>query len=83
MRSIFIQIISAIIILFLLKEEKLSRSFIILFSTVSLILISTEKLISRRVLNYLRTKGRNIRSFLLVCRSKVTRRQDNRRWRSS
>ncbi len=78
-RSIFVQIISAIIILFLLKEDRLSRTFIILFSTTSLILMSTEKLISRRIINYLRSKGRNIRSLVLVCRSKVTRRQDS--WR--
>ncbi|MCH8326261.1 MAG: undecaprenyl-phosphate glucose phosphotransferase [Bacteroidetes bacterium] len=65
-RNIFIQIICTIIILFLLKEERLSRYFVILFSTTSLILISTEKLILRRVLNYLRSKGRNIRSLIII-----------------
>ena len=65
-RNIFIQIISAIIILFLLKEGRLSRYFIILFSIISLILISTEKFILRRVLNYMRKKGRNIRSLLII-----------------
>lgn len=65
-RIIFIQIISAIIILFLLKEERLSRYFIILFSTTTLILISVEKLILRRILNYARLKGRNIRGLLII-----------------
>jgi len=65
-RIIFIQIISAIIILFLLKEERLSRYFIILFSTITLILISVEKLILRRILNYARLKGRNIRGLLII-----------------
>ena len=66
LRNIFIQIISAIIILFLLKEYRLSRQFIILFSLALLIFIGLEKLILRRILNTLRTKGRNVRSLIII-----------------
>ncbi len=65
-RNVFILIMSAIIVLFLLKEDKLSRYFIILFSLSSLILLGSEKFILRRIMNFMRKKGRNIRSLLII-----------------
>ncbi|PJA98350.1 MAG: undecaprenyl-phosphate glucose phosphotransferase [Ignavibacteriales bacterium CG_4_9_14_3_um_filter_30_11] len=66
LRNIFIQIISAIIILFLLKEYRLSRQFIILFSIILLVSIGFEKLILRRIINSFRSKGRNLRNLVII-----------------
>ena len=65
-KNIIIIFISSIIILFLLKEERLSRDFVGYFTLLSLILLSTEKFLFRQTLNIIRKRGRNLRSLLIV-----------------
>ncbi len=72
-KNIFVQAIGTIIILFLTREELLSRSFIFVFVTIALIFISVEKLLFRRVLIFLRRKGKNIRNLLIVGAGEVGR----------
>lgn len=66
LKSFVIQVIGTVIILYLLKDDDMPRYFIILFALISIILLSTEKLIFRKTLNYLRAQGRNIRNLLIV-----------------
>lgn len=65
-KNIIILFISTIIILFLLKEEGLSRYFVALFSFASFLLLGMEKFLFRNLLNLLRKKGRNLRNLLIV-----------------
>lgn len=65
-KNIIILIASSMIILFLLREYHLERYFIISFSIMLLLLLITEKIFFRSILNYLRKKGRNLRSLLII-----------------
>lgn len=65
-KNVIVLSISTIIILFLLKEEKLSRIFVAYFISLSFILLSIEKFLVRALLNYLRRRGRNLRNLLIV-----------------
>lgn len=57
---------ASIIILFVVKNETLSRLFVLYQSIILFTLISAEKYSIRRFLNYLRKKGRNLRTMLIV-----------------
>ncbi len=70
-KNVIILSISTIIILFLLKEEKLSRIFVAYFISISFILLSIEKFLVRALLNYLRRRGRNLRNLLIIGAGKV------------
>ncbi len=65
-KNIIIQLVSAMIILFLLKEYNLSRSFIGEFSISLLFLLGIEKILFRYILNVVRKKGRNLRNLLII-----------------
>ena len=65
-KNIFVQAVMAMIVLFLVREEVLSRSFIFMFVLVLFVSITYEKYIFRQVLIYLRKKGRNLRSLLII-----------------
>ena len=54
------------ITLFLLKEYRLSRVFIIAFSISLLVLLSIDKILFRYILSVIRIKGRNLRNLLIV-----------------
>ena len=72
-KNVTVILVSSIIILFLLKEERLSRFFVILFSLLNIILLSIEKITFRNYLNFLRKRGRNLRSLLIVGAGEVGR----------
>lgn len=57
---------ATIIILFVIKNETLSRLFVLYQSVILFTLIIAEKYSIRRFLNYLRKKGRNLRTMLIV-----------------
>lgn len=57
---------ATIIILFVIKNETLSRLFVLYQSALLFTLILVEKYSIRRFLNYLRKKGRNLRTMLIV-----------------
>lgn len=65
-KNMIIIFVSTIIILFLLKEENLSRYFVVVFSIGSLVLLGIEKFLFREILNLLRKKGRNLRNLLII-----------------
>lgn len=65
-KNIIVMLASSMMILFLLKEYGLSRIFITIFSLLLLIMLSSEKILFRYILNILRTKGRNLRNLLIV-----------------
>ncbi len=65
-KNVFVQAVMAMMVLFQLREENLSRYFIFMFTLVLLVSIFYEKYIFRRVLIFLRSKGRNLRSLLII-----------------
>ena len=65
-KNIIIQIIGAILILFLLKEESLSRGFVFLYALFLLVLLMGEKYLVRHMLYRLRVGGRNLRNLLII-----------------
>lgn len=66
LKTISFQFISIVILIFLFNEYNLRRTFILVYSVSLTILIVTQKYVLRRYLNYLRTKGRNIRNLLII-----------------
>jgi len=72
-KNIFVQSIAAMMVLFLVKEDTLSRYFIFMFTLILLVALTYEKYILRRVLIFLRGKGRNLRSLLIIGAGEVGR----------
>lgn len=70
-KNVLIQTLTSVFVLFFIKEIVLSRQFVLLYSSILLCSISLEKYIFRQVLNFLRRKGRNMRSILIVGAGKV------------
>ncbi|MBN2571476.1 MAG: undecaprenyl-phosphate glucose phosphotransferase [Ignavibacteriales bacterium] len=66
LKNVIIQIISLILLLFIIKEEDLTRLFVLYYFIISFFLLLVQKYILRKVLHFLRKRGRNIRSVLLV-----------------
>jgi len=65
-KNIFFQSLCAVVILFLLEKEILSKFFVIAYSTYVMLLLTFEKYLFRTLLQYLRKRGRNLRSILIV-----------------
>jgi len=72
-KNIFVQSVAAMMILFLVREEYLTRYFVFMFTLVLLISLTYEKYILRRILIFLRKKGRNLRSLLIIGAGEVGR----------
>ena len=72
-KNICAQVVSAIIILFLIKESELSRFFVLIYSGLLLILLGLSKYLVRRLLIAFRMKGRNIRKLLIIGAGEVGR----------
>ncbi len=66
LKSYVIQVISTVVILYLLKDDDMPRYFILVFASTGIVWISTEKFIFRKILNRIRAKGRNARNLLIV-----------------
>ena len=64
-KNIFIQVLAAIVILFLVKEIKLNRLFVIIYSPL-LFLIIPQKILLKKLLKYFRKRGINIKKLLIV-----------------
>lgn len=65
-KNVLVQVVATVFILFFLKEISLSRTFVIYYSGILIILVSLEKYLFRRILNLFRRKGRNLRSLLII-----------------
>jgi putative colanic acid biosynthesis UDP-glucose lipid carrier transferase len=72
-KNILIQFIAAVCILFLMKDLVLSRTFVFVYGMVSMAAIALERFLLRRVLNWLRRRGRNLRHILIVGAGEVGR----------
>ena len=72
-KNICVQVVSVIVILFLLKESELSRYFVFIYSGLLLILLGLSKYLVRRLLIAFRMKGRNIRKLLIIGAGEVGR----------
>lgn len=66
LKTISFQLIGIIILIFLVNEYNLRRTLIFVYSASLTILIVTQKYILRKYLNYVRSKGRNIRNLLII-----------------
>lgn len=65
-KNVLIQVISIVVIIFLMKEITLSRSFVLIYALCLFCGLTVERFIIRRGLNLLRRRGRNLRQILIV-----------------
>ncbi len=65
-KNVFVQLIAAIIILYLMNEIYLSKTFSFMYAFVLFGFIASQKLLLRKYLYKLRKKGRNLRNMLIV-----------------
>ncbi|MBX7150639.1 undecaprenyl-phosphate glucose phosphotransferase [bacterium] len=72
-KNVLIQVISIVVIIFLMKEITLSRSFVLIYAFGLFCGLTIERFIIRRVLNLLRRRGRNLRQILIVGAGEVGR----------
>ena len=68
-----VQLFSSIVILFFLKEDEISRFFVVSYAAILYVGLVIEKFIFRQGLELLRRHGRNIRNLLIVGAGKVGR----------
>lgn len=72
-KSTLVQLLSAIVILFFLKEHEISRFFVVTYAVILFVALSAEKLVFRQSLEYLRRRGRNLRNLVIVGAGRVGR----------
>ena len=72
-KNIIVQVISVIVILFLVKENNLSRYFVLIYSGTLLVAVAFTKYLLRRLLIFMRRKGKNSRSLLIIGAGEVGR----------
>ncbi len=65
-KNVLIQVIASVFILFFIKTHPLSRTFVFLYASCSLVLLATERYMLRKILYLLRKRGRNIRQILII-----------------
>jgi putative colanic acid biosynthesis UDP-glucose lipid carrier transferase len=70
-KNILVQTIISIILIFFIKEINFSRLFVLYYSFLLFILLFIEKYFLNRYLIFLRYKGRNIRTVLIIGAGKV------------
>lgn len=66
LRNVLTQVLTVIVVLFLMKEDTLSRMFVVYYSVSFALLLIAQKYLLRKILNYFRKKGRNRRSLLMI-----------------
>ena len=65
-KNVFVQMIAAIIILYLMNEVYMSKTFSFVYSFILFGFVATEKIVVRKTLYRFRKKGRNLRNLLIV-----------------
>jgi len=65
-KNVFIQLLSTLVILYLMNEVRLSKTFPFIYALTLFTLIGIEKYAMRRFLYYMRKKGRNLRNILII-----------------
>lgn len=66
MKNVMVQVIATMLILFLMKTHPLSRSFVLIYGVVLLVFLTTERFLFRKLLYWIRKRGRNIRRILII-----------------
>ena len=72
-KATVVQLFASIVVLFFLKEDEISRFFVVVYATALLIGLTLEKFVLRQALEYLRRRGRNLRNLIIVGAGKVGR----------
>ena len=70
-KNIFIQLIASALIMVLSDKTIFSRSFILLYVSFLLLFLLPQKYLVRKILIYLRKRGRNLRHVLIVGAGKI------------
>lgn len=65
-KNVFIQALSSIIFIFLVKEDLFTRNFIVIYSLLIVVFVSLRNVAFRKVLKFLRKKGKNIRNLIII-----------------
>lgn len=65
-KSTVIQIGTAVLFIFLVKEDLFTRNFIVFFGVLLFLTISLRTVVYRKILQALRKKGKNIRSLIII-----------------
>ncbi len=68
------QLLGSVVVLFFLKEDEISRFFVVAYALLLFIGLTVEKFMFRQVLEYLRRRGRNLRNLVIVGAGKIGRR---------
>ena len=66
LKSSFLQLIITITFIFIVKEDLFTRYFLVYYFLLLIILISLRVIIFRKILKFLRWKGKNIRNLVIV-----------------
>ncbi|MCB0834422.1 MAG: undecaprenyl-phosphate glucose phosphotransferase [Bacteroidetes bacterium] len=66
LKNTLIQTISCVCILFLMKDITLSRTFVLVYTTSSFFIVTFERFAFRKILIFMRRRGRNLRQIVIV-----------------
>ena len=64
-KSTVLQILATVFFIFLAKEDLFTRYFIVYYSLLLIVLVCFRVILYRKILKYLRRKGKNIRNLLI------------------
>ena len=70
-KATVVQLLSCIVMLFFLREDEISRFFVVLYSIVLFLGLNLEKFLLRKFLEHLHRQGRNLRRLAIVGAGKV------------
>lgn len=65
-KSVFWQVVAAILFIFAVKEDLFTRNFILYYTVFLIITVSIRTIIFRLILEYLRGKGVNVRNLIII-----------------
>ena len=66
LKNTVIQILTMVFFIFLAKEDLFTRYFVIYYASLLIVLFCLRVILFRKILKYLRRKGKNIRNLLIV-----------------
>jgi len=66
LKLVFLQVLAAILFIFIAKENLFTRNFILFYSILLTVLVSIRFLLFRQILKALRKKGRNVRDIIII-----------------
>ena len=73
-KSTLVQLLSSVVVLFFLKDDEISKFFVIIYAALLFVGFVIEKFVFRQGLEFLRRRGRNLRNLVIVGAGKVGRR---------